>query len=105
MALYPWRLDHRTLFEAAIPVVMAAANVTLMTFYLSRVSSAFLAHGAWCGVSWVAENLVCDFFAFSIGPMQLGFAEYVQDIGVTYLMIPVLTVGLAWQREARSRDR
>jgi hypothetical protein len=79
---------------------VAATNVTVMTLYLARISSAFLAHGALCGVLWVAENFVFDFIAFSIGPMQLGFAEYVQDIGVTYLMIPVITVGLAWQREA-----
>ena len=105
MALYPWRVDNRPLFESVIPVVMAAVNITLMTLYLSRISSGFLAHGALCGALWVAENFICDFFAFSIGPMQLSFAEYVQDIGVTYLMIPVVTVGLAWQRELRHNDK
>lgn len=104
MALYPWRIDNRTLFEAVIPVILAAANVALMTLYLSRISSSFLAHGALCGALWVAESFACDFIAFSIGPMQLTFAEYVQDIGITYLMIPVVTVGLAWQREARNND-
>lgn len=36
-----------------------------------------------------------DWLAFSIGPMDIGLVF--ADIGVRYLMIPLLTAGLAWQ--------
>ena len=103
MALYPWRVDNRPLFEAVIPVVMVACTVVLMTGYLARISSDFVVHGLLTGVVWLVENLLFDWIAFSVGPMQLTFAAYVQDIGLTYLMLPVITLGLAWQRQAGRR--
>lgn len=108
MAMYPWRIHQRALFEALISVVLAAATTALMTVYLRGVKASFVKHGILCGLVWIAVNLALDTAAFLFGPMKMSLGAYLQDIGATYLMIPVITVGLAHQRAitfgARSLD-
>ena len=47
-----------------------------------------------------------DLLMFSWGPMRMGIAQYVMDIGLTYLIYPAITVGLGYlverTREARA---
>lgn len=97
MVLYPLRMTRRPLFESVLSIVLAATVVGVMTAYMARKTSVSLERGIICGLVWLGESLVLDWIAFSIGPMQIGLVDYIEDIGLTYLMIPLLTVGLAWQ--------
>jgi len=102
MALYPLRVTHRPLFESVLAVTLAATGVGVMSAYLARKTSTSVERGLLCGLAWLGESLVLDWLAFSLGPMDIGLVDYIQDIGVAYLMIPVLTVGLAWQAKRAS---
>jgi hypothetical protein len=42
----------------------------------------------------MAANWALDSLMFSGGPMKMSLNQYVMDIGVTYLMIPAITIGL-----------
>lgn len=104
MAMYPLRMTNRALFESAFAVVLAGTVVATTTALLARVSSNFVSYGMRCGAVWVLQCQLLDAIAYSVGPMQLTLLDYVYDIGVTYLMIPLVTLGLAWQRHlARER--
>jgi hypothetical protein len=48
-------------------------------------------------------NLLLDAPLFSQGPMRMTLPNYLADIGLTYLMIPVITLGLGLQAEATRR--
>ena len=54
------------------------------------------------GVAWLVINLVIDLPLFSAGPMAMPLADYVKDIGLTYLIIPVVTVGLGYLLETKN---
>jgi len=43
----------------------------------------------WMTASWLLDGLL-----FSGGPMKMSFEQYVMDIGLAYLAIPAITVGL-----------
>ncbi len=42
---------------------------------------------------------------FSRGPMAMPFVEYMEDIGLTYLIYPVVTIGMGYALEKRAMKR
>jgi hypothetical protein len=40
-----------------------------------------------------AVNIVFDLMMFLWGPMQITFSAYMNDIGFTYLIYPIITIG------------
>lgn len=51
--------------------------------------------GAWLGGPWLATHVVIDLPLFPFGgPMAMTWSDYEMDIGVTYLIIPIVTLGI-----------
>ena len=98
--LYPIHESYRPLFESILPVVIAATTVVLALFYFRRVQHGCFREGVLLGAIWFVMCFVIDLLMFSGGPMKMGFMEYVGDVGVTYLMIPVIGAGLGAARAA-----
>jgi hypothetical protein len=94
-AMFPLKKSHLPLFESLIAVILAASTVFLGCLYLRRGSLGLRAQGIKIGLIWMAANWALDAPMFGYGPMKMSFSQYVMDIGVTYLMIPAITVGLA----------
>lgn len=92
MLIFPIRAGERALFESIMPVALSLAVVIATVRYFRRnqasVRSAFCA-----GLIWLGVNLAIDALMFSWGPMKMSVLDYVKDIGVTYLMIPVIATG------------
>jgi hypothetical protein len=99
------RESRLPLFESLIAVALATSTVLLGCIYLRRSSSGYLAQGVHVGVLWMAANWALDALMFSGGPMKMSVEEYVTDIGLTYLMIPAITVGLAIAASAAAAQK
>jgi len=93
--IFPLRESSRPLFESIMPVAVTGATVAFGLAYLRRARRGFLREGALLGLVWLAISLVLDapLMLFG-GPMQMTPSEYVADIGITYLIIPLITVGM-----------
>ena len=100
-AIYPIRESNRPLFESIMPVVITTSVAFLAKMYLSRLSDGFLKAGAVAGVIWLLISIVLDLLLFTWGPMKMSFAAYMADIGLTYLVYPVVTTAMAWALGAR----
>lgn len=37
--------------------------------------------------------------------MKMGFVDYVKDIGITYLIIPIVTIGFGFMLETRKENQ
>lgn len=96
--IYPIHEAQRPLFESIMPVVISAAVVVFGLIYFRAVDHGCLREGVLLGAIWFGVSFVIDLFMFSGGPMRMGFLEYVSDIGLTYLMIPLITIGLGAAR-------
>jgi len=48
------------------------------------------------GVVWLIISIVIDLTMFMQGPMKMGFADYLMDIGLTYFIIPTITIGFGY---------
>lgn len=102
--VFPLRESSRALFESIMPVVVAGTTVALGVVYMAQVSRGFVRQAVLLGCLWLAICVAIDapLMLFG-GPMYMTVGEYLADIGVTYLMIPVITTGLGLVLERTAR--
>jgi len=104
--IYPLHESSRPLFESIMPVSIAIAVVVFGVRHLRAVQEQFVWEGAMVGLLWLVISVIIDAPLMLLGgPMQMTVGQYAADIGVTYLMIPVITIGLAAARAARSETQ
>jgi len=100
---FPVRGSDRPLFESIMPVALSICVVFFSVSYFKRVDSAFVREGLLTGILWLGIGIVIDIPLFLFGgPMKTSISGYVSDIGITYLIIPIITVaqGCALKRRA-----
>ena len=101
-AISPIRETSRPLFESIMPVAIAIIVVPLGVVYFRRIRRRLMREGLRLGLLWVLMCVAIDAPLMLLGwPMYMTVPEYLADIGVTYLMIPVITIGIAAARAQR----
>lgn len=102
-AIFMLREGNRPLFESIMAATVAVACLALALRYFRDVEAPTLAHGVQLGVLWWTISVAIDLPLMLFGPFAMSLAEYLSDIGVTYLMYPAITVAIAYaQGRARS---
>ena len=101
---FPFRESARPLFESLMAVVVAASAVILGLIYLRRVDGGLVREGILLGLIWLVMSVLIDAPLMLLGgPMKMTLGEYMSDIGLTYVCIPVVTWGLAAARDRRTK--
>jgi hypothetical protein len=104
--IFPLRQSARPLFESIMPVAVASAVVGFAVPYFRKVNAAFTQEGLRLGLLWLLVCVAIDapLMLFG-GPMRMTLGQYLADIGVTYLIIPVITTGIGLVlAQSRRRD-
>ncbi|MCE7988782.1 MAG: hypothetical protein DYG89_47105 [Caldilinea sp. CFX5] len=96
MALFQVRNTERPLFESIMPVVLVICATILADRYLGQVTTHFVRDGILLGLLWLMISIAFDLLLFMWGPMQMSLATYLKDIGLTYLIYPVITIGMGY---------
>jgi len=94
--IFSFHDTERALFESIMAVVVTASAVAFSILYLKKVEAGFLKQGILMGVVWLAISVLIDLPLFSAGPMAMSLADYMKDIGVTYLIIPTVAIGFGY---------
>jgi hypothetical protein len=104
VVIFPIHDTNRPLFESIMPVAGVASALFFLILYFRKVSGNYLQEGVRLGILWLAISLVIDLFMFlpSNSPMSMSLADYISDIGVTYLAIPTLTIGVGFLLERKT---
>ncbi|MDP3034702.1 MAG: hypothetical protein Q8M97_06275 [Methanobacteriaceae archaeon] len=101
--VFPLKTSMRPLFESIMPLVLSMVVITLAYYYLKDLESDFVKEGFFMGILWFIINITIDLFMFMpASPMQMSFADYMMDIGLIYVMIPVITLGMAFMADNKS---
>ncbi len=76
-------------------VTVCSAAIGFGILYLGAVDDAIGRESIRLGILWYLIPVLIDapLMLFG-GPMKMSFGEYMADIGITYLCIPVATIGL-----------
>jgi len=93
--LFNIRQNNRILFESIMPVIVAGSVVIFALLYFKNAMSVSVWEGLRLGLIWFAISFLVDLVMFSSGPMKMPFSDYLADVGIVYLMIPIITVGFA----------
>jgi hypothetical protein len=104
--VFPLRESSRPLFESIMPVAVSVAAVTLGVSYFRRVSHDYVTEGVMVGLLWLVICVLIDAPLMLLGgPMKMSLTDYLADIGLTYVIIPTITVGLGAVLAARGTAR
>jgi hypothetical protein len=93
VAIFSIHEMQRPLFESIMPVTITACVVFFSLSHFKKTEADFLKEGVLLGAIWFAVNIIFDLMLFMEGPMKMPFADYMKDIGLTYLIIPIVTIG------------
>lgn len=94
--IFPTKTSLSALFESIMPVVITICVVVFSILYFGKVEADFLKEGILLGIIWLVISLVVDLLLFMEGPMKMTFVDYMMDVGLTYLMIPTITIGFGY---------
>ena len=94
--IFPLKSSNRVLWESIMPIVIAAITVTFAVLYLNTLERSFLKEAVLVGVIWLTISLILDLLLFMEGPMKMPFVDYIFDIGLTYVLIPIITIGFGY---------
>ena len=84
------------LFKTIMILVGSISAAFLLVSYFKKIDSNYLKEGIVVGIVWFSINILLDLLVLI--PMSgMSIADYVPQIGLRYLVIPVMTimVGLA----------
>jgi hypothetical protein len=94
LLIFPLRESWRALFESIMPVVVTVAAVSFGVAYFRDVRERLVREGVVIGLLWFAISVVIDLPLMLNAPIKMTAVEYAADIGLTYLIIPAVTIGL-----------
>ena len=87
--------SSRPLFESIMAVVVTGSAVVFGLVYMKQVDEQHLGEAIRLGIIWFIMAVAIDAPLMLLGgPMKMTIWQYTADIGVTYICIPVVVVGL-----------
>ena len=103
--IFPLRETQLALFDSIMAVMVTFSAVIMSIWYLKRLEENYLREGMLVGLLWLGISIVIDLFMFMWGPMKMNFVDYTKDIGLTYLIIPIITIGFSYMLGRRREDK
>ena len=92
--IFPLKASNPPFFETLISIFLVLFTVIVSSLYFSK-TELNIKNALSAGITWMLVNIIIDLPLFSFGPMKKDLADYFTDIGLTYLIIPVITTGIA----------
>ena len=100
--IFPIRESNRALFESIMPVVITISVAFFAYQYFKKLDNNFVKEGVMLGLIWLMISFVIDLVMFMQGPMKMTFTDYIMDIGLTYLIIPAITIGFGYLSKSKT---
>lgn len=100
--VFPLKTSIRPLFESIMPLILSIVVITLTYYYMKNLNVNFVKEGIVIGIAWYIINIAIDLVMFlPESPMHMNFVDYMMDIGLTYVMIPVITIGMGYMLSSK----
>jgi uncharacterized membrane protein YpjA len=88
------------LFKSLMVVIGGLVGVILMVLYFKKCEKNFLKEGIIIGVIWLVMNWGLDFI-FLLPMSKTSVKDYMMQIGLRYLMIPIISIGMGYILEKK----
>ena len=104
VCIFPLKADNRPLFETLVGVCLAFSTVLFTVLYFRKLRSSYVREGVLLGLAFFVCNILFDLLLFMEGPMKMSFSDYMMDIGLAYLSMPIVTVGVGYLLQSAVRN-
>ncbi|MCK9393806.1 MAG: hypothetical protein WCX30_03550 [Candidatus Paceibacterota bacterium] len=94
-------LIPETFFKTIMIVTGGLVGTFLMAKYFIKIKGDYLKEGVIIGLSWLAINLCIDLIFVGSGFFKMSFLNYLTDIGLRYLIIPIYSIGIGYVLEKK----
>lgn len=97
LSLYPLKSTNEPLFETIVSILILATAGGLGRLWYRTVPPLHISEGLAVGTTWLLINVVLDqLMLLSIfGPQRMSLGVYATQVGLKYLIIPIVLVALA----------
>lgn len=92
-------LIAQPLFKSLMVVIGGGTGAALLALAFKAVRPT-AASGLWLGLAWLAINIALD-LAVLLPMSGMSVALYLQDIGLRYLLLPIIAVAIGFVAERR----
>jgi len=96
--------SQRVLFESLMTIALVFTIVLFTNLYFKN-KERNLRVGIMLGIVWVLMSLSFDFLFYIVGPAKMSVTDYIKDIGITYLTIPIITIGFTYLPKIEPKDK
>ena len=102
LLIFSFHESNRPLFESIMPLVLTITVVIFSILYFKKLEKDYLNESILIGIVWFVINIIIDLIMFlPDSPMQMSFVDYMMDIGITYLIIPTVVIGIGYLLEKK----
>jgi len=95
IAVFPLKKPEPVLFQSLMVVLSVFLVIIFSVHYFQKIKGN-LKEGIFLGVIFLLISLFFDFFFFIRGPIKMSVLSYVKEIGITYLVYPIITIGFGF---------
>jgi len=92
---WPLHESQFLLFKSLMVVFSAFVGIIMLALYYKKVESNFVSEGVLIGVIWLVVNIVLDLIVL-VGAFKSPMGEYFIGIGLRYLNIPIVSIGIGF---------
>lgn len=94
-------LIEETFFKTIMIVTGGLTGVILMIVYFSKIENNYLKEALIIGCSWLVINWILDLIMVLNGFFSMTIQKYFMDIGLRYLLIPIISIGMGYMLEKK----
>jgi hypothetical protein len=95
IGIFPLKKTDPALFQSLLGVLSIIVLVLFSVYYF-RKTQGNLREGIFLGAVFLLVSWLFDFFFFIWGPIKMPLMSYVKEIGIGYLVYPVITIGFGY---------
>ena len=94
VGLLAYPLMDQPVFETIMALAVVGAGLVFATLYFRSIDRITRCEGVRLGALWFLISLSIDLAMFmpTASPMHMSFGSYMLDIGLMYLVLPMMTI-------------
>jgi hypothetical protein len=89
------------LFKTIMILIGGITGAIAIILYFKKIESAYFKQGLLSGTVWLLINIVLDLFIL-IPMSKMSYPDYFMQIGLRYLMIPIMALLVGYLLETKS---
>lgn len=95
----PLMASNRGLYDSIAGVVISLCIVVFSALYLKHAEGNVLRESVYLSLTFMVVIAALDLSLLLSGVLKMSFSQFVSDIAISYLMTPIITIGMGYMKK------